>query len=215
MSTIELDKLILGNLADLDATALRLGQIDETVWRAVDRVVERWAKEKQWAGLFDVEGRGLWVTPAAWRTASEDEENPDATFWFELASRDPPTHFDLSDLCGVGGSRYGFRFHQKLLGKVEWKELARKHVSAFQQLGMHLDSKASPFIEVVIDPQKLVSDVEAGDYEEALTPIVKALDRLLAANKSVGPLLFKAGTAAGARTRSKRSGNKKTGRKLR
>ena len=196
MSTVELDTLILRNLADLDATAQRLNHIDEGVWRAVDSVVERWAKERGWVGRFDVEGRGLWLTPAKWRKASEDEESPDAAFWYEVAAHDPPTFFDLADLCGLGGSRYGFRFHQKLFGKAEWKELTRKHADAFQKLGMHLDSKASPFAETRVELAALTAAVETGNYEEALTPIVVTLDRLLAAEKTLQSILFKSSAAS-------------------
>lgn len=208
MVTAELDTLILHNLADLDATAQRLERIEETVWRAVDSVVERWAKEHGWVGVFDIVGRGLWIVPARWRVASEDEDNPDASFWFELSSRDPPTSFDLSDLCGIGGSRYGFRFHQKLLGKVQWKELARKHVPTFHNLGLQLDSKASAFIETVIDPKKLALDVESGDFLESLSPIADALDRLAAADKALRPLLFKAGANPPARQKPTRAASR-------
>lgn len=203
MPTTELDTLILRNLADLDATALRLDQIDGTVWRAVDAVVERWAREHRWAGLFDVEGRGLWVTPAKWRTASDDEDSPDVRFWFEVATHEPPTHFDLADLCGINGSRYGFRMHQDLLGKVDWKLLARKHIALFQSLGLQLDAKASPFMEIVIDVQKLATGVETGDFDEALQPIAQGLDRLANADKVLGRILFKPRAPTKARTVAK------------
>lgn len=190
MPTTELDMLILRNLADLDATAQRLNQIDATVWRAVDGVVERWARQHRWAGQYDVEGRGLWVTPAKWRDASDDRESPDVKFWFEVAAHDPPTHFDLADLCGIGGSRYGFRLYQNLHAKVEWKALARKHISLFQSVGLQLDAKASPFMEISIDLEKLVSGVETGDFEEALLPVTDGLDRLIGVDKAIGKVLF-------------------------
>ena len=213
MSTIELDTLILRNLVDLDSTAQRLNQIDENVWRAVDSVVERWAKEHGWVGRFDVEGRGLWLTPAMWQRTSEDDESPDAAFRYEVASHDPPTYFDLSDLCGLGGSRYGFRLHQKLFGKVEWKELARKHAPAFQKLGMRLDSKASPFAETVVDLAALTGAVETGDFEEALAPILEALDCLADVEKTLQSVLFKTHTVASPRKKPRTQATKKRPRK--
>lgn len=200
MPMAELDTLILRNLADLDATALRLDHLDETVWRAVDAIAERWAREHRWAGLFDVEGRGLWVTPGKWRTASEDEDSPDVRFRLEVATHEPPTRFDLSDLCGIGGSRYGFRMYQDLLGKTDWKVLARKHIALFQSLGLKLDAKASPFMEIVIDVEMLAVGVETGDFEEALQPIVQGLDRLANAEKVLGRILFKPKAPIRART---------------
>jgi hypothetical protein len=196
MPTTELDTLILRNLADLDATARRLDQIDEIVWSAVDALTERWAREHRWTGLFDIEGRGLWVTPAKWRKASENEDSPDVRFWFEVAAHEPLTHFDLSDLCGIGGSRYGFRMYQDLLGKADWKVLARKHIALFQSLGLQLDAKASPFMEIIVDIEKLAISVETGDFDEALQPIAHGLDRLINVDKVLGRILFKPSSPA-------------------
>jgi hypothetical protein len=196
VATTELDVFILRNLADLDATALRLEKIDANIWKEVDAAVEQWALKNGWLGSFDVEGSGLWVTPAGWSAASEDEDDPDASFHFEVATRDPPTFFDLSDLCGLGGSRYGFRFHQSLVGKMEWRELARNNINQFQSLGMHLDSKASPFVDVTISSESLAIAVQAGDFGEALEPITRALDRFAGAEKVLSSMLFKAGGAS-------------------
>lgn len=191
MSFAELDKMILTNLADIEATAMRLLKIDAKVWTALEAVIEQWALDNGWVGLFDYDKQGLWVAPAEWDEAA-DERNPGNAFWFTLVAEDPDTHFALSDLCGLGGSRHGVLLHQVEFGKAEWKTIARKNAAKFEAAGFRLDGNAAAFMPVVIDPAKLADDVAAGDFNEAFAPLNAVLERLADSKAMFWKILFPA-----------------------
>jgi hypothetical protein len=209
LSTGELDALIAANLADLDATCQRIEIIDERVWRAIDVVIENWARDAGWSGVFDSYGRGLWLTPGTWVAASQDSEKPDARFDFDVKEREPPTYWSLADLCGIGGSRYGFRLTQKIFGAADWKRIVRTSAQQLQSLGFVVDDKASAFMEVTLDKVKLQAGIEVDDLDDCLQPVIDALERLRMAEKNVGNLFYNAPSEPKKRSRRPSATSKK------
>jgi hypothetical protein len=52
MALPELDKLIVEHLADIDATAKRLWEIETQVFAAISAAANAWAKKEGWVGEF-------------------------------------------------------------------------------------------------------------------------------------------------------------------
>lgn len=189
MSTEQLDALIIRNIADLDATARRIGAIEARIFSEIGEKVENWANEQGWLSGPDPDE--IWCAPPEWK----NDEDYDAWFGFARGGTGARKGgqedglYELTRLLGVGPGFYGFRLEQRLLGKRDWKVLLYKQAENLQAHGFIIENSGSAFMDVRIDAGLLAEGLEGDDLADALRPISDALDRLKGAEGLVNSLL--------------------------
>ncbi|WP_454917079.1 hypothetical protein [Xanthobacter sediminis] len=212
MSSLELDKLIILHLEDLEDAYRRhnvLGEkiakkIDELMEKKIDELMENCAPEIGWHGKFDFNDSGsLWIAPTQW---VRNAENDDALAWFSLEVRHrgngpsgEQNAFWLSNLCGVGYGEYGLRFHQDILSpKKKWNSFLKENASELTNSGFELDDKPSIFLPIHIDASALAYAVGESDIETGLMPFQEAFEKIIKARPLFDAFIEKLNAQAGA-----------------
>lgn len=178
MDTSQLDALIVEHLADLDAAASHVHQVEERIWAKMGETIETWAKGSDWKGSFDRDVDGLWLAPPEW--ASEGEE----VAWFELDSgpadqdgRESDLYFDLSRICGLGEGSVALWLRHKAGPKV-WKPIAKANAGNVTGTGFSMNDYAKFYMDCTPAQAEMVQALADADFEQALQPLVQALARL-------------------------------------
>lgn len=181
MSTPELDRLIVEHLADLDAAAHRIEQLEARAWAALAKEMATWAATAGWNGVFDT-GGDLQVSPPEWTVPGERR----AWFYIGWGPDDDDTGeagqpwFELSRLTGVGGGRLCLWLDHKGY-RNSWKPAARAGAEAVRPMGFALTDYANFYTDCTPVQAEMARAFEDDDLETALAVVVKALDRAAAA----------------------------------
>lgn len=162
-------------------------QIDPLIRNEIEQVVADWLEAHGWSGESDVTNSegfdDLWVAPSHWLA-----ERDDWYAWFSFGSRADidSSSYVIADLFGAGESEWGFRFkvgHGWFGGKTAWNAYAKGLGDLGQKLserGWKHEGKGVFFRPVRLPAELLAPSWENEDWAEALAPLEKALDALVA-----------------------------------
>ncbi|MGY6771047.1 hypothetical protein [Komagataeibacter sp. NFXK3] len=196
MNSPELNKALVENLADLEATATRLHMLDDALGAAIDADTNKWMAENNWSG--DTDEDDGWVAPKGEGWYNPDDDEPNGAF-FEWANFEDQAedNYYVTQLCQLGQDKVGIRFVQDQIGRAQWKKIVSELAELVSGTGFILEEKKlSFFLPVKIDQKILASslgddDMEVGlkQYREALDQLLKArtaFDKVIARIKQVG-----------------------------
>lgn len=177
MSTPELDRLIVEHLADLDAAAHRIEQMEARLWVSFASVMATWAATAGWEGVFDTSGE-LQLSPREWTVDGERRA------WFHIdwgpdddgTGKDGMPWFGLCRLTGVGGGQVCLWLDHKGY-RNSWKPAARAAAEAVRPMGFVLSNYANFYTDCTPVQAEMARAFEDDDLETALAVVVKALDR--------------------------------------
>jgi hypothetical protein len=176
--------IILRDLALFNKSAVFFEtQIDPFISNKIGQAASSWLETRDWLGETDVaaEPRGLWVAPRRWADGKDD-----CVAWFMLSRRanSAGSSYRVADLFGVGQAEFGFRFkvEQNAFGGARaWKAYAEGLSGLRERLagrGWVPEGNDAFFRPVILPADKLAAAWEGDDWEEALAPLVEALDGL-------------------------------------
>ena len=138
-----------------------------------------------WNGTVepDLDGEN-WLAPAAWRTASDTDNNYD--LFLELRrtdcidGREPATW--VGALCGFVGAGVRLAVDTNALGIGAWKALLRSEAALVDELvgrGFLCDPRTGDLALLVsVDRQRLEDAFREEDFGEAMQPFALGLDRV-------------------------------------
>lgn len=186
----ELDGLLLENLGDIEAAYKRLQFVERAVFDQMGTAVEAWLPTPEWQGHFDYLGEGLWVAPRHWSAAADHGEASDAWWAFGYGAgegRAGPADdaLFLTRICRVGQGSMGFALNQEVSGARAWKALLRENAAKLTLEGFRLDDVGVAWLDVQLDHSMLARGARESDFEEAMSPLISALEQI----KSAEPLL--------------------------
>lgn len=191
MPSPELDGLIIDHLFDIDASVKRLVELQREIFQVMMDKTRDWAEKEDWLGSYDYIEGGCWVAPHNWRMPdAEPDREPDredfkAFFEMELGAGDTEEgkpdedHFYLTRLCGAGSGQIGFRFMQRMMRKVAWKNRLRDQAPTISRTAFLTDIVPSFFLPFRVDATELAAAARQEEIEDALTPFVRALQQLV------------------------------------
>jgi hypothetical protein len=204
MSTEKLDSLIVRNLSDLDAAAMRLQyDIQARIGKEIDVMAESWAEEHSWEGKFNFDKDELRIAPREWKLPDAKSDDP-WLGWFSLQpslgddwdsedSKEFLDYFWLTRLCGAGRGMIGFRWHYGVgvgAPKLKWKKFAQAHVQRIGKAGFTYEESGLFFKPVRVETEKVAAAVgEEIAVEVALAPVREALGQLLVAKPEFDAML--------------------------
>ena len=205
MSTEQLDALIVHHIGDLDAASKRLEYvIQPMVAEKINDTVEKWLVAQGWSGKskWFPEGEVL-MTPPQWRGAGAAASTDDDLAFFHLyaaygdgfAKEKGFDYFWSTRLCKQGEGALGFRFERGKgleIKKKLWKHLSAEHANkgSARALGFDYEEGDGTFFKpLVIDKEALAKAIEEDDFDEALTPLIDALNALREAVSVFQPLI--------------------------
>jgi hypothetical protein len=192
MAFPELDKLIVEHLADLDASAKRLHQLEKEVFGAIATSAEDWAKKEGWVGGYDYLEGVFWVAPPEWRTPDTEESKDIFQAWFQMGVGADDTenlkpeedYFNLTRLCRVGSGEIGFRFKQDLITRAKWKMRFRDLTDLVERTAFVADLEPSFFLPFQLEGSKLAETLREEAVEDSLAPFEKALAQIAEARSA-------------------------------
>jgi len=188
----ELDKLIIQNLEDLDATAKRIDALTEEIRREVFDLLQSWAKDRDW--LVSEDPDDPWVAPHDWY------QDDDYFAWFQVdwgpgdtgQGMEGEAYFDLSRLAGVGGAKLCVWLWFEGVKAPVWKSIFRQATDQAKAGGFSYDDKDGFYIDCTPSPASLAAAVADDDFAAAFEPLTRALDAAHAAWPIFDQLLKKA-----------------------
>lgn len=172
----ELDKLIIQNMEDLDATAKRIDALVREIWREVETHVETWAKARRW--LTSMDWDDPWIAPPQWK----QDDRWMASFKIGWGPGDAEEtkegipYFHLSRLAGVGGGRFCLWLHFIEVKRSAWKPVFRDAASHLKAGGFLFDDAEGFYFDCTFSARSLAEAVAEDDYEVAFEPLNRALE---------------------------------------
>lgn len=179
MDTAELDRLIISNLPDLDATTARITQLGEIVWRELGRYASEWAKNIGWRVDADEDNVKLahpeWPEDVycyfAWGPGDDESGKPgEASSW-------------LARIAGVSGGQLCLWFEQRA-GARAWRPIAAAGQATASGTGFRLSDSGHFYAPCTLDRSTLAEAVADDKIVDAFRPI----DAALAAAAATAPL---------------------------
>ena len=195
--------LILNNLSLFNEAAILLEKhIVVKIFEVFQDNIEEWSIKnnfKSYIGWFDKESN-LWISGKNWYIINEEETLQVAKFDFGYENNETNS-YDVADLCGCGQSRLGFFFSKGddikasnwKIDKNQTDEISKKiNNLGFKNTG---DKYNVWFFPVILENTKLATAYENDDFDEAMQPLLDALDSLLKARPILDPLVTKIAAA--------------------
>jgi hypothetical protein len=197
MAQPELDRLIINNLADLDAAAKHVqNELEPAIDAALDSVLEPLIRKAGWAGAAD-RNKKTWLVHDDWRKQG-DHVGSDFECQFDYAERSKSEaeydFFWLTKLLGIGFQNVGLRWKRNdVKNKKQWKSAVGQQPAIIAQLrarGFEYEqAEASFFLPVRIDQRELAQAVADESPGLALTPFNDALKTCVDAKPHFDALL--------------------------
>lgn len=127
MSQLELDKLIIQNLADLEDAHRRIASLEIKIQRELNKISKKYAESNYFKGLFQLNDYKIWLAPADWALENSPEDFF-AYFQLDASTTSGPNgeenEYWLTTLCGAGYGEYGFHL---LLDTIKPKKKKDRH----------------------------------------------------------------------------------------
>jgi hypothetical protein len=190
MSDPEIGAVIVRYIDELEA-ALRYAHssMQPALAKAVAGVMQRKQLALNWAGeVLPDFNETLWLAPEEWRMPGGAADNE---FYLSF-SLDTSPSIDGSDpetwvgiFAGVAGAGMKFTFGTDALGQREWKALLKAQAPLAVELvdkGFRCEPKTGELaLAIPIGRQELAMGFEEKALEDALSPLIQAVDRIDAA----------------------------------
>lgn len=198
--------LLTQSLPDLELAMRHVTErLDKVVWREIGRLIEYRIAAIDWNGEGDPESDLLWLTPADWMTPDTHKGHFEEDAWFEVAidfgAENEDEEEDWSDLATfTGASSYGNRMmlcfkQQVVTARPARTVLAAQPGEALDQLralGFEIDQRTMLIAHPVdLDAETVGRAFADGVFEEALSPLRRALDAAERAVPLLAPLVAK------------------------
>lgn len=173
----ELDALLIRSLPEINEAAVRLDELQQMIFKAVDADIEDWIKRNDWQGVAEWFGDAgeTWLAPKEWMYLGGADGS--AYLRFDFGS---PTltedYWYLASFTGSGQRQLGLKIccpsiKKKLVFRRIWKSFLSKST------GLPL-YESEFFLPVILDREALAAAVLNGSVSEALGPLRETLDRL-------------------------------------
>lgn len=197
MSQPELDRLILKNLADLDAAAQHVtNELQSAVARAMDQIVEKFLRDREWAGLADWSEKGIWLASEDWRKQG-DHTGDDYQCQFvldeSLGQGEAKDTFWLTQLLSIGDRALGLRWSRNDVKRNQWRNLVGQQqaiIAKLRALGFDYEEReGSFFLPVRVDQSALAQAAGDESLDLALTPLSDGLQVCINAKPDFDALL--------------------------
>lgn len=195
MSALELDQLVVENLANMDDAAKRVVALGDRLWKRLGETAVEWAEQNNWKHAVTEEE--IEIAPPHW-VPREEEEEWSAYFFVGFRAGDTEEgvgdedYFCLTRYCGVGRGGTGFRFKQRYVKAAAWKQTLRASGSQLQGVGFQLDDDLTPYIPFRVEPRLLVQDLIGDEISESLRGFKDALEILKREHGKIDKLISKA-----------------------
>jgi hypothetical protein len=197
MAQPELDRLIVSNLADLDAAAQHVDNvIQPAIAEALNRILETFLHKGEWVGLADWPDEGIWLASEDWRKPG-DHTGDDYLCQFclevSLGRGDEKDKFWLTQLLGIGDRTLGLRWTRNDVGKRAWRRVVGQQQQIIAKLRArgfdYQEAEGSFFLPVRVDQSALTQAVGDESPELALAPFTDALQACTNAKPDFDALL--------------------------
>lgn len=197
MSEGDVGSVIVQHIDELES-AIRHAQnfMDKRLGRAVEEVLDDRRRVLEWDGKIGTElDSPIWLAPPEWRIANDEDDNFDLFVNVDRSfclDGEPPSTW-VGTFCGFAGSQIQLELTSDSLGRAAWKKLLRDEVKTMEQLramGFRCDPKDGLLAALVtIERTELVRAFSEDDFDEALAPITRALERIESARKILDKLV--------------------------
>ena len=195
MAQPELDRLLISNLADLDAAAYRIKNVlHGTVASALDSRLKYAIERSGWAGHADYEHDKFWIAAPDWRRDSDDLQGYEC--YFHSDSSDGAwsgVEFWLTVLLGGGTRLAGFRWIRRAAKRKSWRKQVSEQVDIIARLrsrGFEFqESTGTFFMPFRIDKDALASAVGEESPELAMAPFDMAVQSCISAKADFDALI--------------------------
>jgi hypothetical protein len=197
MAQPELDRLIVNNLADLDAAAQHVeNEVQRAVASAMDQILETLLGKGGWAGMAKYFDKGFWLASDEWRKQGDhtgDDYQCQFTLEVSLGRGVEKDIFWLTQLLGIGDRTLGMRWTRNDVGKVKWRKEVGKQQEIIAKLRSrgfdYQETEGSFFLQVLIAQSALAQAVGEESPELALAPFADALQTCIDAKPDFDALL--------------------------
>lgn len=173
MSDSELDKLIVANIVDLEATATRIPQIENRIWNAISETVEAMTVRSGWGADLAIDD-DICAYPVSWVS---DEQS---AAWFAVGNGvhddEAGRNYDLTWMVGADGGQTCLWFGHRIASK-QWKPLFRKYAEELQAAGFSMTAKGAFYIDFTSTPAEMAVAVEQDDFNVPMARLSAALDK--------------------------------------
>jgi hypothetical protein len=184
MDNSSLDRLLIENIADLDAGVKQLWSIERRLGEALDQLKKDWCDKAGW-----IAGDGTWMDKDDVSFGMAKWAEPEWLVWFQLGYAAGLVQvgdygeesFWITRLCAEGvrqesGAQMGFRFAQGPFGAHRWKKTLRRNQEILAGTRFIFDDEPSFFLPCRVDRLALAEAVEKNDFRDALRPVEAAMD---------------------------------------
>ena len=197
MSNVQAAKLIIENIQLLEQAKIILeGEITEKLLAAVDKVVQEYidSLDVQWDGYFKLSEDYLVFAASDWKVKDSNKfiQNFYARYGlgWESGETDGDTNcWWLSSFIKNDVERIIFDFYpcydnyKEKVNKKKWNEFANEQNQLqpkIEQFGYKFNASNGSWYIVVdgIEPKTFIENYESDTLEDALTPIIEALDKV-------------------------------------
>jgi hypothetical protein len=204
MAQPELDRLMVSNLADLDAAAQHIkNELQPAIAEELDQILETFLHKEGWAGKAEFAKEDeIWLASEEWRKQGDhtgDDYKCQFTVEVSLGKGEEKDEFWLTQLLGIGDRTLGLRWTRNDVGRRQWRKVVGQQqeiVARLRALGFdYQEAEGSFFLPVRVDQSALAQAVGDESPELALAPFTNALqvcinakadfDALLAATEGV------------------------------
>ncbi|WP_374943455.1 hypothetical protein [Sphingomonas sp.] len=180
-----LDALVIRNIGDIAAAMKHADEVlGPRVWTEAGKAVEKAGSNDTWYAEFDASIESVWLAKRTWLDGSAD---PDATFWLGLDEWTTPggdgENCWLATFTGTGenGATLALWISQNMFSVARWKKLLKangKLVEELLQHGFRFDEEDDRrlYLPVTIEPEALVKAFEEEDFDQAMQPLVQAVE---------------------------------------
>lgn len=197
MNETDAGAVIVRYIDELEA-ALRYvhSSMQPRIGRAIADLLHHAKNAQRWAGEIDSDlDGGNWLAPQEWRTSNDTNDRFDLYFEFDKTDcmDGMPTETWIAALCGFAESRARFVFGTNAIGQRDWKAILRTETQTIDELvasGFSCNPKTGELSALIlIDREKLASAFAEDDFELALDPIKRALERIMSCRNTLNKLV--------------------------
>jgi hypothetical protein len=204
MAQPELDRLIINNLADLDAAAKYvIYELGAVVEASLGTLLEEFIREAEWTGKAD--SKYIWLAPREWRKQGDHVGSDfECRYLYAVRSKSTANYdfFQLTSLLGIGFANLGLRWARNdVKNKKQWKNAVGQQqdiIAELLALGFEYEqADATFFLPVCIEQKALAQAVYEESPALALTPFNRAFQTCVDARPHFDRLLAVIGSLDG------------------
>jgi len=207
MAQPDLDRLLILNLADLDAAAQRVDdELSASVADTLNKHLEALIQRTDWAGVAKWPlAQSFWFAPKDWRKLGDNPREEYACNFLMAVSLGKGTakdRFWLTQLVGKGDRNLGLAWIRSGVGKPQWRRAVAQRgeeIAKLRSRGFEYEAtEGSFFLPVHIDQSTLAQGFFDESLEIALKPLADALQVCVEAKPDFDALIAATGGVAGA-----------------